>query len=59
MWKWLKGLLNKKNKSSSISPNIRKIGSGRKNNIIYPVDELSEQHLNEWLDDVLEKHHGY
>ena len=54
MWKWLKRLCREKDKSLSAF----EIGSGREKNIIYPNDHLAKQHLNEWLDDVLEKHHG-
>jgi len=54
MWKWFKGLFRKKDKSLS----VWETNSGRENNIIYPNDHLAVQHLNEWLDDVFQKHHG-
>lgn len=60
MWKWFKGLFGKKERSvkENKSFNVRQVGTGRKNNTIYPVDELAEQHMDEWLDEVFQKHHG-
>ena len=62
MWDRIKRLFRKKDKSLSVllvkTPNVRHVGTGRKKNTIYPVDELAEQHMDEWLDDVFQKHHG-
>lgn len=33
-------------------------GTGRENNIIYPVDCDAEEHIRERLDDIFWKHHG-
>ncbi len=59
MWNWIKGLFRKKEKPVKKNElfNMR-VGTGRRRNIIYPVDELAEQHIEESLDEVFWKHHG-
>jgi len=54
---WIKGLFTKK--INYEQPRIPQDPfAPRRKNRIYPNDEFAKDHINRWLDDVLDKHHG-
>jgi len=55
LW-WAK--LTKKAEPASAASSHQDIYAPRRSNTIYPNDEFAYGHVNKWLDDVLDKHHG-
>ena len=58
MLQWIKKLFTKNKKESKQNIIDHDPWAPRKNNVIYPNDKFAQGHINRWLDDVLDKHHG-
>ena len=54
---WIRRLWEKKEKPQKSS--VRNPCTSFERNKIYPNDECATVRLNQWLDDVFEKHHGW
>lgn len=59
MWKWIRKIFRKQSKEmTTMVSEEHDPYAPRRNNVVYPNDRFAHNHINQWLDNVYDKHHG-